>query len=71
MEGYDNLHVDEDGFIALSVLHLEYEIPKRDSNRVYMVAGKGNDPFVEFEETLSKFLHGGNVRLIGFQINDG
>ncbi len=53
-----------------SVIHLEFEIPKADSNRLYMVAGKPEDPFLEAERMLSRFLNGSDVRLIGFKIVD-
>ena len=64
---------DEQGFIIpppMSVIHLEYEILKKDSNRVYMVAGKKGDPFLEVEVRLKEFLEGNYVRCIGFKIVD-
>ena len=54
----------------MSVIHLEYEILKKDSNRVYMVAGKKGDPFLEVEVRLKEFLEGNYVRCIGFKIVD-
>ena len=58
----------------VSILHLEFEIPKRWSNKIYAAAGSNTDPFPNMEKVLSESLPhvrgDEEVRLIGFTIND-
>jgi len=61
-------------FPSVSVLHLEFEIPKRWSNKLYSAAGSCTDPFPKIEELIADSIPNiegdEEVRLIGFVIND-
>lgn len=63
-----------DRFPKLSVLRLEFEIPKRWSQKLYAAAEEKRNPFFDMEETLTKYLGdpipNHEVRLIGFVIDD-
>jgi len=65
---------DEPDFPSVSVLHLEFEIPKRWSNKLYSAAGSNRDPFPKVEKLIADSIPhvsgDEEVRLIGFQIND-
>ncbi len=54
---------------TVSILQLEYLIPKRWTNRLVEVAGEDNDPFHSMEVTLERFLDD-KVVLLGFKIID-
>lgn len=56
-------------FPKVSVLQLEYLVPKKWTNRIVETAGSDNDPFVKIEEILEDFLED-DVALLGFKIID-
>jgi hypothetical protein len=62
---------DEPKFPPLSVVSIEFEIPKRWTNKLIKTAANDpNHPTFLMEKTLRDWMQGDYIRLIGFHITD-